>query len=60
MNMPTIGVPVICTLEHFFTKNTVQAILVHVEEDDCTWRTADDNSEVAHDWDVIKWEPTND
>jgi len=53
--MPPPGKPVLCQLQHFFTKGVQGHELIHVEEDDCSWRTADDNSEVCHSWDVITW-----
>lgn len=53
--MPTPGMPVLCRLQHCFTKGVQEHELIHVEEDDCAWRTADDHSEVSHSWDVVTW-----
>lgn len=53
--MPPPGSPVLCQLQGCFTGQVVEFELVHVKEDDCSWRTADDNSEVSYDWDVIAW-----
>ena len=54
MEMPPVGVVVKVTLEHWFTKGTQEAELIHVDEDDVDWRTAD-NSELSYDWNVISW-----
>lgn len=35
-------------------------MLRYVEEDDCIWRTADDNSELSYDWNIIKLIPVKD
>jgi len=54
--MPAPGVPVQCKLRHCSSGNIQQHLLVHVAEDDCSWRTAGDLCEVSYDWDVIEWE----
>lgn len=53
--MPKIGVVVNAQLEGFSTKRIVEADLIHVDEDDCTWRTADDYSEISYSFNVIFW-----
>jgi hypothetical protein len=53
--LPEIGVPVLCRLQHWFTKNIREYVLKRVEEDDVSWRTCDDNSELSYDWNVIEW-----
>jgi len=55
IELPNEGMIVNATLQHWYTKGTQQADLVRVNEDDVTWRTADDNSELSYDWDVISW-----
>lgn len=52
---PEVGKVVDATLQHWYTKNQIQAELVHVDEDDVTWRTVDDNSELSYDYNVIDW-----
>lgn len=56
MKFPEYGQEVRATLQHFYSKGIVYADLIYVYEDDCNWMTADDNSELSHDWDVIEWE----
>lgn len=56
MEMPKVGKVVNATVEHWYTKGRQQVELVHVDEDDCDWRTADDNSELSFDWNVVAWE----
>ena len=52
---PPVGEVVVVQLRGCGTGRMVEAELVHVEEDDVTWRTADDMSEVSYDWDVVGW-----
>ena len=52
---PPVGQVVVAQLRACGSGRTVEAELVHVEEDDVTWRTADDMSEVSYDWDVVGW-----
>lgn len=52
---PTPGQVVVAQLRGCGSGRTVEAELVHVVEDDVTWRTADDMSEVSYDWDVVGW-----
>jgi hypothetical protein len=52
---PKVGSIVVAVVRHFHTKGTRTVTLKYVAEDDCNWRTADDGSELSHDWDVVKW-----
>lgn len=52
---PTVGAEVLCRLKHCFSGNTQEHRLKSVDEDDCSWRTADDGSEIDYSWDVIEW-----
>jgi len=54
---PAVGVPVRALLRGATTGKLVESVLVHVDEDDCYWRTADDNSEIDFNWEVIGWLP---
>jgi hypothetical protein len=53
--VPEVGLPVRALLKGATTGKLVESVLVHVDESDCFWRTADDNSEVDFNWDVIGW-----
>jgi hypothetical protein len=55
MVMPAVGSVVNATVEHWYTKGRQQVELVRVDEGDCDWRTADDNSELDHNWNVVEW-----
>lgn len=55
--LPIAGTVVLAVVQHFHTMGKRFYELVRVEEDDCSWRTADDNSELAHEWNVIAWVP---
>ena len=52
---PGIDNVVLAKLQHCSSKATVETLLVHVKEDDVTWRAADDLSEISYDWDVVAW-----
>lgn len=54
---PEAGTKVVAIIEHFHTKSQRVYGLVAVDEDDCIWRTEDDNSELAHEWNVVAWVP---
>ena len=54
-SLPDIGLPVVCIIRHFNTRVRIESILVRVKEDDVTWRTADDSSQLANDWEPIRW-----
>jgi Protein of unknown function (DUF551). len=55
--LPEVGVDVIATLEHWESKNKRRAALKRVKEDDCDWRTSDDNSEISYSFNVTHWMP---
>ena len=55
-NMPPYDIAVLCVIQHWNTLGIRYAILKRVMEDDCTWRTTDDNSELSYDWSVILWQ----
>ena len=59
MNYPDFNKTVLADVQHFHTKNIIKAELIHVNESDCDWRNADDNSELAFEWNVVAWEYTN-
>jgi len=44
------GQKVIGAFQHFYTKNYRYHEVKKADEDDCTFRTVDDNSEVSYDW----------
>ena len=48
--------PVLAVIQHWHTKGKRYAVLVGVNEDDCSYRLDDDGSELSHDWDVIAWD----
>ncbi len=52
---PVKGKVYSCTLRQCFSKQIVKEKLVWVGEDDVGFRTADDNSEISYNWDVIEW-----
>lgn len=54
--LPQVGKPVTAKVEHCTEGYKATVELVAVDESDCSWRFADDNAELAHDWDVISWE----
>lgn len=56
--MPKVGQIVLCKVQHFHTNNIQEHELIHVDESDQDWRTADDNSELSYDWTVIAWKNT--
>lgn len=58
--LPATGQEMRCRLEHWNSDKIVEERLVKVDEDDCAWRTADDNSEISYNWNVIEWEDTSD
>lgn len=51
---PNIGEIVLARLEWASGKE-VYAVLKYVDEDDCDWRTADDNSEIDYSVHVTHW-----
>ena len=45
----------LCKLQSFNTGRFMEQLLVYVKEDDCAWRTADDNSEIDEfNWTVVE------
>lgn len=53
---PPLGIPVLAQLQRSGNPaKRVEAELIHVDEDDVSWRTADDKSELSYNWDVISW-----
>ena len=54
--LPQAGRTVIAECEHCTGGFKATVELKAVNEDDCSWRFVDDNSELAYDWDVLKWE----
>lgn len=54
-NLPENGKRYLCKLQHYKTKQIIEYELIKVTEDDCEWRTADDNSEISYNWDVVQW-----
>lgn len=55
MKLPKLNTPVMATVQHWYTKGTREAELIHVDESDVVWRFCDDRSELSYDWDVINW-----
>lgn len=53
--MPTVGALVSCLLRHHSTGKILENQLRKVQESDVDWRTADDNSEIGYDWEIIAW-----
>lgn len=60
VKLPEFNKPVIAVIKssHSWTFN-IEVKMVCVDEDDCTWRFFDDDSELSYDWDVIYWEYVN-
>lgn len=53
---PPVGQVVLATLKHHKpTIKTQEVEMVRVKEDDVSWRTADDRSELSYSWSVISW-----
>lgn len=55
--MPELGEKVLIELQHWNTKGFRYYECKRVDEDDCDWRTVDDNSEISYDWNVLRWMP---
>ena len=53
--LPKVGVPVFCQIQHCISKTIIEEELIYVIESDCSWKTADDHSELSYEWDVIAW-----
>ena len=57
MKYPKAYIPIRATLQHWHTKGVRSCDLVFIDdEDDVSWRTLDDGSELSYDWDVINWD----
>lgn len=53
--LPALGQAVLCRLRNDNTQAVQEHQLRRVAEDDCNWRTADDNSEISYNWTVFEW-----
>lgn len=53
--MPEHGEKVLARLKFFASETVRHYELIRVNEDDCTWRTVDDGSEVAYEWNVTHY-----
>ena len=53
--LPPFNKKTLCRLEHWHTLGIKEYELKRVDESDCMWRTADDDSEIDYNWTVIKW-----
>lgn len=54
--LPLVNVPVLCRLV-WPSEKVVYAVLKRVEEDDVSWRTVDDDSELDYSVNVTHWQP---
>lgn len=54
-NEPETGAIVLAKVQHWKTYETRYVVLKKVDEDDCSFRTTDDNSELSYSWNVMKW-----
>ena len=53
---PKRGKVYVCELESYTSGKVLTEDLKYISKDDCTWRTADDNSEINEmNWQVISW-----
>lgn len=50
-----LNTTVLAVVEHWNSKGQRYAVLYAVDDDDCDWRTTDDDSELSHDWNVVSW-----
>lgn len=57
--LPEAGQVVSAKIQHWRTKGIKECKLVYVNEDDCSWRTEDDLSELDYNWNVVVWMLTN-
>jgi hypothetical protein len=55
VELPEYNRSVLAILKHYSTNRQVYRVLMAVDEDDHSWVTADDKSEIAFSWDVISW-----
>jgi len=54
-SFPRVGSFILAKLRHCTSRKIVLAELKRVNEDDCDFKTADDNSELAYEYNVIAW-----
>ena len=54
---PRDGTEIIISVQHWNTKGRRNVFVKFVDEDDCEWRTVDDNSEISYDWTPTHWMP---
>ena len=57
---PPYNVPILATVEHWYTKGRREVVLIRVDEDDQEWRVYEEgyehHAELSYDWNVIDWE----
>ena len=53
--MPEYDVEICAILKHCTTGKKIKTVLRRVNEDNCTWRTSEDDFGITIDWDVIYW-----
>ena len=54
-SMPEVDKPIEAIVRFCGSGKEVTAELKRVDEDDCSWRTIGDNSELSYSCDVVKW-----
>jgi hypothetical protein len=52
---PKPGRTILAILKRFESTSRIYAVLKVVDEDDCSFRTVDDNSELSHNYSVTHW-----
>jgi hypothetical protein len=55
VNPPIFDVPVLAIGEWVSSGKKVPCVVKYVNEDDCSWRTIDDNSELDFSFNIIRW-----
>ncbi len=55
---PPFGKVVKCKIQHWYTMGLQEHEMIRVNADDHEWVTADDNSELDFNWNVIEWQDT--
>lgn len=53
--MPVPGTKVLARLKFFASETVRHYELIRVNEDDCDWRTVDDGSEIAYEWNATHY-----
>jgi hypothetical protein len=57
-SLPALNTPVLCHITYDSKKlKPTYAVLKRVNEDDCDWRTVDDNSDLSFWVNVTHWKP---